>query len=255
VGTRGPKPKVSPAELHFWAQEFYHDLRGLAEGSSRVWFDQNRFDRSLKDIQLIELSADERDRLRMDIDEDIQAGRVGENDQEAQLRVRIEDHLFMKRECLRQNAAEESQAIKNVPGDPQVLKSLLRAKTAQRVRQICKDAFVVRSVEFRHGDYRQFTVANWPMARGNGSMFPEYLSRHAEQFIAARNDSRFPRSNRPSSQPKQLWFLSRALAGALFKVTTRTAVNLIGSLRPDEMFEESRAAKRARRRTKSRAAS
>lgn len=245
---------MSPDELHFWAQEFYHDFRGLAEGRSRVWFDRSHFDRLLKDIQLVELSADERGRLRMDIDEDIRAGRLGENEREAQLRVRIEDHLFMKREGLRQNAAEESRAIKKVPGDPTVLKSLLRAKTAQRVRQICKNAFVVISVEVRPRDYRQLTVANWPIARGDGSMFPEYLSRHAEQFIAAKNGPRFPRSTRPSSQPKQLWFLSRALAGAVFKVTTRTAINLIGSQRPDEMFEESRAAKRARRRTKSRTA-
>lgn len=70
------------------------------------------------------------------------------------------------------------------------------------------------------------------------------LGQYACEFIAARKDTRFLRStDRPTSRLKQLWFLSRALAGALYGVGTRTAMNLVGSMRPEQMFEESREGK------------
>src|SRR5205823_14793652 len=89
----------------------------------------------------------------------------------------------------------------------------------------------------------------WPIAVG--STFPGYLSQHAEQYVAALRDARFPRcdvSSRPSTRLKQFWFLSRALAGALFEVRTRTAINLVGSLRPEQIFRQSREAKPSRKR-------
>ena len=91
-------------------------------------------------------------------------------------------------------------------------------------------------------------MPNWPIAAG--SVLPMYLSQHAAEFIAAKHDKRFPLSDRPTSQLKQLWFLSRALAAALYGVKLRTAINLVGSKRPEEVFEESRAAKPLRKRAR-----
>lgn len=251
MGARGPKPSVSPQELYFFAQDIYRDFRGLGEGTTRLWFDQKGFDCKVAQIEKKHIRENELKRLSRHVDEEIRSGRLTEAEREDRLRVLVGNHLSVRREQFRKTAAEESTISKKVPGDAGVLKALLHAKTAQRVRQICEDATVPRRVEVRAGDYRDLTVANWPIPSGSGSLFPEYLSQYAEQFIAAKKDSRFPRSDRPSNQLKQLWFLSRALVGALFKITTRTAINLVGSRRPEEMFEESRAAKPARKRTES----
>lgn len=83
------------------------------------------------------------------------------------------------------------------------------------------------------------------------SVLPLYLSEHAVEFVAALNDPRYPLASvRPTTRLKQLWFLSRALAGAIFGVKTRTAINLVGSRRPEQTFEDARAAEPTRRKKK-----
>ncbi len=127
--------------------------------------------------------------------------------------------------------------------------------TPEQVRQLCKDAFMTRMLEVQPGVSKEVEVSAWPISAG--SVLPTYLSQYAEQFVAALRDPRFPHcdvSTRPSTRLKQFWFLSRALAGALFGVTTRTAINLVGSMRPEEMFHESRDGKPARRRMRKRIA-
>jgi hypothetical protein len=153
-------------------------------------------------------------------------------------------------------AQEASRKRLPVPAQPDVLRALMGAKTPAQVRDICKGAFVRRKVEVvdpitsKPAGYRDVEIRNWPIA--SGSMFPRHLSQYAEQFIVAKQDSRFPHSSRPTNLLKQLWFLSRALAGAVFGIQTRTAINLVGSKRPEQIFEESRAAKWERVRTKPR---
>jgi hypothetical protein len=103
-------------------------------------------------------------------------------------------------------------------------------------------------VEREQGRVEILDLPAWPISMG--SVLPMYLTKHAVEFIAAKKDRRFPRSGRPSSRLKQLWFLSRALAGAIFGMKTRTAINIVGSKRPEQVFEESRAAKPLRRKRK-----
>jgi len=96
---------------------------------------------------------------------------------------------------------------------------------------------------------REIEVPAWPIAVG--SSLPTYMAQYAEQYVAALSDPRFPRAStfqRPSTRLKQFWFLSRALAGALYGVSTRTAINLVGSLRPEETAERSRFGKPERKR-------
>jgi hypothetical protein len=145
------------------------------------------------------------------------------------------------------NAAEESQKIIRVPGEPDIVASLLKAKTPQEIQELCKDAFGWGPRETLPGVVRDVMHANWPISVG--SPLPMYLTQYAAEFIAARKDPRFPKSTRrPTSRLKQLWFLSRALAGALYGVKTRTAINLVGSKRPEQVFEESRSARPSRKR-------
>ena len=136
--------------------------------------------------------------------------------------------------------------------EPEVLETLLDPKTSpERVREICKGAFMTRTFEIEPGVTKDVEVPAWPIMVG--SVLPGYLSEHAEEYVAALQDRRFPRcdvSRRPSNQLKQLWFLSRALAGAIYGVKTRTAINLVGSMRPEQVFHESREGKPARRQRK-----
>jgi hypothetical protein len=125
---------------------------------------------------------------------------------------------------------------KRTPGDPDVLRQLLDPnQNPEQLRQLCRT-----------------DGGNWPIERG--SMFPEYLAKHAESWIKALNDPRFPggRSSqkRPSNERKQLWFLARALAGAVYGIEPSTAVAFVGSMRPEELFIEGQG-KRKRNRGRS----
>ena len=238
---------VDPQELYFFAQLFYWDFRSIDEGHVRWRFDQQEFDASVAELNKKELSEKDRERLRREAEEEVLAGRLEASKKQEWLKNREADQVWMVRERERNIAAAEGEKELRVPGDPDVLEALLEARTAKRVREICEDAFARIPVEIRHAVYREVEVANWPIS--SGSMFPRYLSQHAEQFIAAKSDSRFPVSGRATSKLKQFWFLSRALAGAVLGVQTRTAINLVGSKRPEQVFEESRAGKPERMRT------
>jgi hypothetical protein len=235
MGHRGPKP-APPSELFAFAQLFYWDFRALAEGTSRSWFDKERYYKTASNFG----------KTRSNILDWMNNEQISINPKEGQLTQLVEDLRWIENHGRHLEALDEATVEKRVPGEPDVLKKLLAAKTPERIRQICDDAFVIRCDEVRAGEFRNVRVANWPIPEG--STFPYYLSKHADQFLAAKSDSRFPRSDRPSNQLKQLWFLSRALAGALYNLSVRTSLNLVGSLRPEQIFEESGAAKPVRSR-------
>ena len=226
MGTRGPKP-LDPGTLYAFAHQLYWDFRRLAEGSHRWKFDEQEYKRLLNESEGIQLSEEQRASIAQCVAEEIQAGRLKETEKEERIRTLEQSTLEMTYEWRQVQAAREARKQLKVPGEPDVLELLLRAEDAEQVRKICEDA------------------PNWPISLG--SVLPSYLSQHASAFVAATKDSRFPRSGRPSSQLKQLWFLSRALAGAIFEVKTRTAINLVGSNRPEQIFEGSRAGKSARK--------
>jgi hypothetical protein len=231
MGTRGPRP-LDPGTLYAFAHQLYWDFRRLAEGSHRWRFDENEYKRLLNESGGIQLSEEQRASVAQCVAEEILAGRLKETEKEERIRALEQSTLEMTHEWRHVQAAREARKQLRIPGEPDVLELLLRAEDAEQVRKICEDA------------------PNWPIS--SGSVLPTYLSQHASAFVAATKDSRFPRSGRPTSQLKQLWFLSRALAGAVFEVKTRTAINLVGSNRPEQIFEGSRAGKPARkkRRTK-----
>jgi len=241
MGQRGPKPAPA-SELYFFAELFYRDFRRLAEGTSRTRVDRKRYDRISRELKKLRPSLDDPANSYPAQASTDGGERDGVNEDLQQIQRWTED-LDQHRQ-----ASEEALVELKVPGEPDVLKDLLAADTPEKIRRICKDAFVLRREEVRTGDFRDLRVANWPIS--NGSTFPHYLAKHAEQFLAAKRDPRFPQSDRPSNQLKQLWFLSRALAGACFNVSTRTAINLVGSMRPEQLFEESGAAKPPRSRRK-----
>jgi hypothetical protein len=178
------------------------------------------------------------------MEEETRDGRMKDTEREKRLRTLESDYLFMERS--RHYARAAGEAMLNAPAEPETLEELLQAEEPEVVRAICKDAYSSVPFEVSKCEYKKVIVCNWPIRLG--SMVPEYLSQFAEQFIAAKNDPRFPRSSRETSKLKQLWFLSRAMAGAVCGIRTRTAINLVGSLRPEEILEQTHAAKRPRKR-------
>ncbi len=248
----GRPKKVELQELYFFAQDFYRQFRGVMEGGFRWKFDEEEYNRLVAEIdgQKIQLSGDQNLAIVRGVLKEIQQGRLPEAQEEARLRDLAADNRFVTRDWLHRQASEEARKQVRVPGRPEVMKALLQARTPEEVRTICEDAFVSRTIQI--GDItKEVRMPNWPIPVG--SPLPRYLSEYASEFLAAKSDPRFPKSTtRPSSQLKQLWFLSRALAGALYGVRTRTAINLVGSMRPEQLFKESRDGKPARKRMRAR---
>ena len=249
----GRPRKVDPEELYFFANHFYADFRGLAEGRSRQWFDKEKFDELMAGVGKVELHEPQKALLKNQVEEEARLGNWNDTQKQERLQTLSDQILVFRQIGFRSEAAEVARVEKKIPGEPEILDDLLRAKTPDRIREICKDAYTVIHAEIRQGVFKDVEVLNWPLPSGNGSMFPRYLAQYAEQFIDAKRSAKFPRSGRPSSQLKQLWFLSRALAGAVLGVHPRTAVNLVGSKRPEEIFEESRAGKPERKRRRRKA--
>lgn len=226
MGTRGPKQSVDPGTLYSIAHQLYWDFRRLDDGGYRWRIDEEEEKQLIAELENIQLSDEQKLSLQRNAAEEIRAGRLKGEEKEDWLRQAEEGQLSATREWLRQQAAEKATKKLKIPGQPDLIDALLQEEDPTNIRRFCENS------------------PNTPIL--SGSVLPYYLSGHAQEFIAARKDRRFPQSARPSNRLKQLWFLSRALAGAIFGIKTRTAINLVGSKRPEETFEASRAAKSAR---------
>ncbi len=243
----GRPQKAHPGELWVFAEQFYWDFRKLAEGRLVSRLDEDKYKRLVDEIDKTDIKLDcgqEVALVKAFIDFAKREG-IKREDRPNRLRAAKKDNIDATRHFLRYLATDEATQQVRIPGKPEIIGMLLKAKTADQVRSICEDAFIARTVERPDGTKREVMWPNWPISVG--SVLPMYLSEYAAQFVAAKNDERYPRSERPSTLLKQLWFLSRALSGALHGVEVRTAINLVGSKRPEQMFEESRAAKPIRK--------
>lgn len=248
----GRPKRVDPGALYSFAHQFYWDLRGISEGHFRWRYDEEEYKQlaSSIDSQKVQLDYHQKVALAKAVVREVHEGRLPESEIKPRLRQMKNNNIEVTRDWLHREAAQMSRKQVKVPGKPEVIAALLKAQTPEEVREICSDAFVQKSVQIEPGITRQVSVPNWSIPVG--SVLPMYLTQYASEFLRAKNDKRFPASDRATSQLKQLWFLSRALAGALFGVTTRTAINLVGSKRPEKVFEESRAAKSLRKQRKQR---
>ena len=250
----GRPQKVDPGSLYVFAHQFYWDFRRLAEGRSRWRTNKKKLEQLESEVENEDLQLDDEGKKRLErlVEEEIHDGRLHQDQRDERLQEIQAYQLSLTRKWRRHEAAEEAREVLRVPGEPEVIATLLDpSATPEQIREICKTSIMTRTVQVEPGVMKEIEVPAWPIPAG--SPLPTYLSQYAEQYVAALHDHRFPSCDvaaRPSTRLKQFWFLSRALAGALFGVTTRTAINLVGSLRPEESFEESRAAKPERKRTR-----
>jgi hypothetical protein len=246
----GRPQKAHPGELWVFAEQFYWDFRKLVEGRLVPRLDEGEYERLIEEIDKadIKLTDDQLKALAVSCTDYAKREGIKPEDFPGRLTAARKDNIEATRHFLRYRATDEATRQVRIPGKPEVVRSLLKAKTAEQVKSICEDAFIPRTFERPDGTKREILWPNWPISVG--SLLPMYLSQYATQFVAAKKDERYPHSDRPSTLLKQLWFLCRALSGALHGVEVRTAINLVGSKRPEQMFEESRAAKPSRKRAR-----
>jgi hypothetical protein len=239
MGKRGPKPVVSRQELYFFAKEFYRDFQRLGRGYSHFRFDKKLYERLKQQLYKNRQFMDKDTSMLQRQVEQIRAARLGVAEKEKRIRSLQERRFWEMSEGGLINALEASEKKIRVGGKPEILESLLCATSPEEIRQICRDAWVLESIAVvdpatrRTISYIRSRVSSWPVS--SGSTLPMYLSEHAEHFIAAKKNKRYPISNRPSSHLKRLWFLSRSLAGAVCQIRTRTAINLVTSKRPSRI--------------------
>jgi hypothetical protein len=243
----GRKQIMNPSELYALSQVLYWDLRRIVEGRYRLFHDQKLYERLIADPNFtVEYSPHEQAKIEKRVDEEIRSGCREMGKREGRIRELKREE---SREFLNHMAAEESTKRVKVPGEYDVVSLLLFPDTTpEQIREVCKEATM--TVKFSHGssEAQDLEVPAWPISPG--SILPDYLSRHAEKFTQAKRHPKFPRGNisrRPTTLWKQLWFLSRALAAAELGVETRTAINRVGALRPEELFAGSRDGKTVRR--------
>jgi hypothetical protein len=247
----GRPREVDPGSLYAVAHQFYWDFLRISEGQPRWRVDRKKQEELEAQVDKAELQLSDEEKVRLQelVDKEIESGRLDASQKQKRLREIEDSQLWVTREFLRRKAAEEARTELRFPGETEVIQVLLDPTTTpERIRDLCKEAVMERKVAVEPGVVKVVEIPAWPI--NVGSVLPDTLSKHAEQYVAALRDPRFPCcdvSVRPSTRLKQFWFLSRALAGAFFGVSTRTAINLVGSLRPEQIFSESRNAKPVRK--------
>jgi hypothetical protein len=247
----GRPKKADPGSLYAFAHQFYWDFRRLSAGRSRQLFDKKRYAKWEARLPKARIEITKRGMSRIEnlVDNEILAAQLSSEERENRIIYIADAERSARRDQLYRVIAQRMTKRKKVPGEPEVVRILLDPNTTpNQIRELCRQAVMTISRKLG-SETPEIEVSVWPIPAG--STLPTYLSQYAEQYVAALRDRRFPRCDvwmRPSNRRKQMWFASRALAGALFGVKTRTAINLVGSLRPEEIFEESRNAKSRRRR-------
>lgn len=249
------RPRIAdPKVLYRLASHLYWELKTVDEpkhktvdeGLSRIWVDRKKRARLFWEARkAAKLTNNELNELVQGVDERIRMGFLPESERETCIRELTKDTEYERRFTELNAARKKSQKLIPIPGEPEIIDALLSAITPDEVREICADAFPSEAEEVKSplGPLKVIRP-NWPIS--SMGLLPGYLAQYAPQFIEAKRDRRFPKSGRPTSRFKQLWFLSRALAGAVHGISTRTAVNIIGAIRPDEQQDMARLTKRKR---------
>ncbi len=98
---------------------------------------------------------------------------------------------------------------RSVPGEVHIWNALKQAETPEEVR-----------AAYAMSKY-------WFNPKWHGRVYVTRIYEHAGLVIKAKNDSRYPRSDRPSSDDKRLEFFSVVMAGLTEERSPLTAVDLL----------------------------
>jgi|SRR6516165_7498029 hypothetical protein len=105
----------------------------------------------------------------------------------------------------------------NLPPELDTVLALLNAETESEVRKACRNSA-------------------W-MAKQPASYLCRVLPIFAGHLLEAKMDPHYPQSERVSSVRKRFWFLARCLAGAMYGLSPRRSLNVIGPGEPEKIFD------------------
>jgi hypothetical protein len=228
------------AKLSMLARKFYFEFLALRDGGSHQQFDYKCYRRLTDKLDNLEIKLSESGIrfVEMIVEERIQSGRL-QGIEKARELLKLQDSALQGlRFFWREMAADEAMKTHHFKPQPATVDALLAAEALNRVREICASA----NPAWPSGR-RQWLPDGMDAELINEERptLAEALSRHANEFIAAKKDRRYPKSvNRPTSQIKRLWFISVALAGAVYGVELRTAIDALGATRPEEETQQMR---------------
>ena len=94
---------------------------------------------------------------------------------------------------------------------------LLNATTLEEVKAVCDES------------------PFWLNPKRGATMFHDLLSGNTEGFLAAMQDRRWPKSNRPTSQGRRIRFLARSMAGITMGIGIRTAQDLLAKTEQEKL--------------------
>jgi hypothetical protein len=129
--------------------------------------------------------------------------------------------LLRERRTMKPLQPTVKETSKAIPAQRRIWKSLIRAKNASQVQAACK-----RSRFWLNDDNE---VENLRI-----SVNLDRLHRMAPIWLAAKSDKKFPKSDRPTSEDKQIEFLARAMAGGSMGLTARYANEKLRKRKPAE---------------------
>jgi hypothetical protein len=252
MGKRGPRP-IAHQDLYRAAVAFYRDFRELAGLEWRRFFDRKLYDFLKRELKPLGLTDEQTTKFRKR-EEMICNGRLTQAEREEKFRE-LERDMGMAIDFRTYDSAFEISMIKiQRNANPDALLDLLAATTAERVREVCETQLSSDPLEtidpimlVNPGHFVNRRPRKRPKVLSD---FAQSIHYYAEQFIAAKNHRKFPNGRtRKSTLLEKLWFLSRALAGAIYTREVGTVLNLIPSTRPDQITDaiEPDAHSRARR--------
>lgn len=218
MGKRGPKG-VPEDELTELAREIYWRFASFQK--SQVSFDRGRYkaekEKFLESFAPLKLSE------RHEIAREIAKHQASLTGDALQKEIENSKSRVIAGARLRQfeHAYKVSRRRRKISYG-NILDGLLTLRSAAQVRRFCDEQFKpdqMAVVDPLGEDEVTYIKLRDPLA--------ELLTFHAEAFISALRDNRFPKSSRKSSRKKRLWFLARVLAGAKYGLKARTAIDRI----------------------------
>ena len=189
---RGRKRKADPGMLHGLAQQLYADFVSLSEGRWKWFLEKEKHQQLNQQIESAELQLTEGQKARaVEVaDEEVRRGKIQESDRTNRIREIEEKQLPVTRDHLFLAAPLEIGRAVRVRGQPELIEVLLnRGIPSEQIRELCKDAFMRRTVTLG-SEIREVEVPAWPISMG--SMLPACLTKFSDHYVGALNDPRFP---------------------------------------------------------------
>jgi hypothetical protein len=107
----------------------------------------------------------------------------------------------------------EQRRRHRIPDERHLWERLKKARSARQIRAIYEKSEI------------------W--FRRSGRPWLRDIYNHADEFIGAKGDSRYPKSNRPSSDGKRVEYFARVMAGITLRIPPATAIDKLRKVKHD----------------------